>query len=164
MRLTNRLRWAALALAPAAISGVRGADADEPPTVANVLPSPPRGVHLGHDGRYRQDLCDHSLPFFCLSERLLPEDWLPGHLTGPRRGRHGHGDGHGTGRPPGRLPDPPALGGARRGCRNRRGCRLLVLTDSAAYRLNYGLPPMPRCPVGGTGGAPISRRPPASRR
>lgn len=41
----------------------------------------PHGISRGSDGRYYKDVCDHSLPFHCLSKRLLPETYRP--LDGP---------------------------------------------------------------------------------
>ena len=37
----------------------------------------PKGIHLGSNGRYYQDLCDHDQPRFCLTEKLLPEAFDP---------------------------------------------------------------------------------------
>ncbi len=65
-------RWCA-ALATVALAGVATprARASEPD------PLPP-GIHLGRGGRYTQDICDHTLPAYCLSRRLLPADFDPG--------------------------------------------------------------------------------------
>ncbi|HEX3344538.1 MAG TPA: hypothetical protein VHS09_08180, partial [Polyangiaceae bacterium] len=61
-----------------ALSGPARAD---DPTPARL----PFGISLGRDGRYYQDVCDHSIAFHCLSKRRLPETYRPP-LDGPFAG------------------------------------------------------------------------------
>ena len=83
MRAASR-RWlsrsCAVAFAPIAFVCVaKASHADAPSSVALEAAPLPHGVHLGRDGRYRQDLLgDRSQRFHRFLERLLPEDWLPG--------------------------------------------------------------------------------------
>ena len=46
------------------------------PALASPPVLPP-GIHLGSSGRYTQDVCDRTLPWYCLSRRLLPEGFEP---------------------------------------------------------------------------------------
>jgi MYXO-CTERM domain-containing protein len=64
-------------LAVASIVGV--ATLDTPALASDPPPSEdlPPGIHLGSSGRYTQDVCDRSLPSYCLSRRLLPEGFDP---------------------------------------------------------------------------------------
>ncbi|HEY3818884.1 MAG TPA: S8 family serine peptidase [Polyangiaceae bacterium] len=71
------LRRGLIALLATAALGVTGsARADEPSR--STLPP---GISVGRDGRYYQDVCDHSVAFHCLTKRLLPPTYRP--LDGP---------------------------------------------------------------------------------
>lgn len=66
--------WAAFAPLAALILGDGAAAAAEPPAGGIALP---HGIHLGRNGRYYQDQCDHDYRFPCLSKRLLPPTYRP---------------------------------------------------------------------------------------
>jgi hypothetical protein len=70
--------WFALLTVPMALLAEGSALADSPASPDGV--ELPHGIHLGNNGRYYQDVCDHDYRFHCLSKRLLPETFRP--LTG----------------------------------------------------------------------------------
>src|SRR5579871_314760 len=68
-RSMRRIRswWAAFLMAPAAlVTHASSAKAEE---------ALPKGVHLGIDGHYTVDVCDHDAAYHCFMQRQLPETW-----------------------------------------------------------------------------------------
>lgn len=70
-----RTGWAPLAIAIAFALAEGAAAASEPPSATSG--ALPHGVHLGHNGRYYQDACDHDYRVHCLTKRLLPGTYRP---------------------------------------------------------------------------------------
>lgn len=126
----------------------------------------PPGIHLGTSGRYTQDVCDHSLPSYCLSRRLLPEgfDPLVRPKTRPRRPLFGGQFCQAQGGPPGASSPAkgaltpadvvaayslPASSGA-----HGQIVAIIDMPDSSAfadlttYRAAFGLPTLPQCANG----------------
>src|SRR5580658_5721009 len=105
----------------------------------------PRGVHLGRDGRYRKDLCDHSQRRFCLGKRILPPEWKPGTPVPAAGGGQGGASGMGPQdiQTAYQIPAGTSAGG-----------KIVAILDSpdsnaysdlTAYRANYNLPTLPQC-------------------
>jgi hypothetical protein len=164
--MKHSARWCA-ALAIAALgTGYEGrARASDPAPL-------PAGIHLAPNGRYYQDVCDHSLPSYCLSRRLLPVDFDP-QVARPRKPRPLFGGqfcqpmqaGGGGASPPAGSMTPgdivaayalPASSGA-----HGQIVALIDMPDSAAfadlttYRAQFDLPALPRC----TSGLPDGKTP-----
>jgi hypothetical protein len=152
-------RWCA-PLAVAGLATVYGA-----PARASEPGPLPAGIHLAPNGRYYQDVCDHTLPSYCLSRRLLPVDFDPQDVP-PVKPRPLFGGqfclpmqtGQGDASPPPGAMTPsdivaayalPASSGA-----HGQIVALIDMPDSAAfadlatYRAAFGLPALPRCASG----------------
>jgi MYXO-CTERM domain-containing protein len=126
----------------------------------------PHGITLGQDGRYYQDVCDHSVRFHCLSKRLLPETFRP--LAG---GTGGGGDanlctcttanpcGGGTATAPKDSMAPANILAAYKIPSSSSAAGKIVAVidmpdanaqnDVNVYRKQFGIPALPACPGNG---------------
>ncbi len=143
-----------LIVVPVALLFARAASAQGP------VPALPQGIHLGVDGRYFEDVCDHSKPFFCLTERVLPADFDPSTYV---RGAHpafvpfAGGPPTGTG-----LPSNFAAAYHITSAIQATGglVTLIDLPDSHAladantYRTQFGIPAFTACTFPLTGSSP----------
>lgn len=158
--MRSRLGAVALAIASTTVPylAVDAGVAAAAPRLAAGRPRPgllPAGVHLGADGRYRVDVCDHSKALFCLTEQLMPEGWAPGQtLDHPTL----KPEVAGIGMAPAdllaayRVPSSAVAGG-----------KIVAVLDSPdsyafqdlnAYRSAYGLPALAECSGHPTGTSP----------
>jgi MYXO-CTERM domain-containing protein len=165
--------WAALALAPAVLlaDGVASAE----PLTDGVLDLP-HGIHLGRNGRYYEDVCDHAFAFPCQSRRLLPETYRPD-VARPANGNAGGqgsycagggGGGGATTVPAGAMTPANVLAAYSIPASSSAGGKIVALidmpdtnafTDMNVYRKAFNLPPLPQCTDNGglpspTGGTP----------
>jgi len=160
-------RWCAALVTVALAAALEPrADAAEPD------PLPP-GIHLGRAGRYTQDVCDHTLPAYCLSRRLLPVDFDPGTFVPERKPRARFGGQACVGMPAGgggAAPPPATLAPAdvvaayalpASSAAHGQIVAIIDMPDSTAfadlakYRAQFGLPSLPQCP----GGLPDGKTP-----
>ena len=170
-----RIGLLALVSAAATLSTTGAARADEP--AVNALP---HGISLGSDGRYYQDLCDHSLAYHCLARRRLPETYhpvpvAPVPLAGPFAGGGGNEcsctvnpcGGGGPSAPTGAMEPKDVLAAYKVPASSSAGGKIVAiidlpdanaLKDVNVYRKVYGIPALPACPGNGlpdpAGGTP----------
>ena len=164
-----RIGLLALVSAAATLSTTGPARADEP--VASALP---HGISLGSDGRYYQDMCDHSLAYHCLARRRLPATYDPVPLAGPFAGGGGNEcsctanpcGGGGPSAPSGAMEPKDMLAAYKVPASSSAGGKIVAiidlpdsnaLKDLNVYRKAYGIPALPACsgnglpdPAGGT--------------
>jgi MYXO-CTERM domain-containing protein len=103
------------------------------------------GIHLAASGRYLQDVCSHATDVFCLSERLLPADWVPGKPI-PQTG---------SATPTGMTPSDVLAAYAIPSSASAGGAVVAILdspdsqafADLTAYRSQFNLPAMNKCPL-----------------
>jgi hypothetical protein len=165
--MSRSTRWwpalAALSLAGPFESPARASEPD---------PLPP-GIHLGSSGRYTQDICDHSLPSYCLSRRLLPANFDPRLLPRAPRPRPQFGgmfcvpmqSGQaGTSPPPGSMTPADVVAAYALPASSAAHGQIVAvidMPDSAAfadlakYRAAFDLPALPQC----AGGLPDGKTP-----
>ena len=165
MTLRPGARWTAvIAVAGLGMSEARAHAAE---------PALPPGIHLGDNGRYYQDICDCSLPSFCLSRRLLPVDFDPQAVREPRKPRPLFGGqfcvpmqaGQGSSTPPAGAMTPADVVKAYSlpASTSAQGQIVAVIdmpdssafADLTAYRAAFGLPALPQC----AGGLPDGKTP-----
>jgi MYXO-CTERM domain-containing protein len=154
--------WAALALAPAILLADGAASAD--PLTAEALDLP-HGIHLGRNGRYYQDVCDHAYAFPCLAKRLLPETYAPP-IHRPLAGNAGGTGsycacgsmspcgGGGTSPPAGAMTPTNVLAAYQIPSSSSAGGKIVALIDMPdqnafsdvnVYRKAFGIPELPAC-------------------
>jgi len=156
----------ALVAAATALSTSGLARAEEPA----VTPLP-HGISLGWNGRYYQDVCDHSFAFHCLSRRLLPVTYRPPADPAPSPPPDpfaGGGQecsctsnpcgGGGPSAPSGPMTPKDVLAAYKVPASSSAGGQIVAildlpdanaLKDVNVYRKAYGIPALPACPGNG---------------
>jgi hypothetical protein len=81
--MLRRICRVGLVVVPFVLCAGRAASAAGPVQASGPLP---RGLQLGVNGRYYEDVCDHAAPFFCMSERVLPVHFDPSTYVRGARG------------------------------------------------------------------------------
>ncbi len=112
------------------------------------------GIHRLASGRYVQDVCDHGQARYCFSERLLPEGWTPDlqQISLPGTLAKTGSAGSASGMAPADIlaaydvPESTRANGAIVAILDSPDSN--AAKDLAAYRANYGLPPLPVCTSG----------------
>ncbi len=153
----------AVAIAAAAESHARAGEPDPWPA----------GLHRGPGGRYTQDVCDHALPSYCLSRRLLPEGFDPATAVAAWKPRPRFGGtfcvsmpgNQGGATPPAATMTPADVVAAyalpASSAAHGQIVALVDMPDSTAfadltkYRAQFGLPALPQC----AGGLPDGKTP-----
>ena len=124
----------------------------------------PRGIYRGQNGRYYEDVCDHSFRFHCLSKRLLPETYRP--LAGGGGNAGGYCDcgsmggcgGGGSSPPSGSMAPANVLGAYKVPPSSAAGGKIVAIVDMPdasaledlnVYRKAFGIAPLPQCPGSG---------------
>jgi len=124
----------------------------------------PKGVHIANDGRYHEEVCDHSAAHYCLAERVIADDVrsqvlrLRRPAVAPAFGGDfcaGQEGGLGDPAPPPTAMTPSdvlaAYDIAPSTSAQGRIVALVDMPDSTAfedlntYRKAYGIAPLPRC-------------------
>lgn len=168
-----RGRWSALALAPALILTGVDARATEPEPALSL----PRGIHLGKNGRYYQDQCDHSRHRHCMAMRLLPVTYVPDTGRSPDNGNAGPSGecacnnenpcgGGETAVPEGAMKPVDVLTNYKIPASSAANGKIVglvdfpdstALSDVNVYRKAFGIAPLPACPGNGL---PVAGGPP----
>jgi hypothetical protein len=157
MTLPNRALWALLALVPVGVLADRPAAAANPPG-STAVAALPHGIHLGRNGRYYEDVCDHDETFYCLAKRLLPPSYRPGDPT-PQKG----GGGTTTTPPSGTMAPADVLAAYSIPTSSAAGGKIVAiedmpyttaLADVNVYRTQFGIPPLTQCSGAPTGTSP----------
>ena len=160
MRFTRSL-WVALVAAQPVLFTGGTAQADGAPFPL------PHGIHLGKNGRFFGDVCDHRFARHCLSMRMLPASYRPGALR-PQAG-NGYCDcgtanpcGGGSAAPPPATMTPADVVAAYKLPASAKANGKIVaivdmpdataLSDLNVYRRAYGMAALPACT--GNGGLP----------
>src|ERR1019366_4642273 len=124
----------------------------------------PHGIYRGQNGRYYQDVCDHSFRFHCLSKRLLPETYRP--LAGGGGNAGGYCDcgtmggcgGGGSSPPMGAMAPANVLAAYQVPPSSSAGAKIVAIVDMPdanalkdlnVYRKAFGIAPLPQCPGNG---------------
>ncbi len=153
MAFGNRFLLAFFASAPCV--AIAGPAAAANHLARTALAPLPHGTHLGTNGRYTQDVCDHDKTSYCLARRLLPASWQPGAAV-QSAGTSGSPM-LGTMTPADVLAAysiPPSTSAAGRIVAIEDMPYTDALADLNVYRMQYGIPPLARCPGAPTGMSP----------
>jgi hypothetical protein len=156
-----------------AVAAVTLAGAAEPQARASEPALLPPGIHLGSGGRYMQDVCDHSLPSYCLSHRLLPVDFDPAAIVPAREPRPRFGGQFcvpmqtaqgGALPPPGSMTPADVVAAYALPASSAAHGQIVAVVDMpdstafadlTKYRAQFGLPALPWC----AGGLPDGKTP-----
>ncbi len=119
----------------------------QPPGPVFTPTSLPKGIRLRTDGRYVQDVCDHSLAHFCFAHRVLPPEYVP---FGPIPVLPQAG----TTPPTGALSPSDIQALYKIPASSSGNGRVVAIVDSPdshafsdlnGYRTGYGIPALPKC-------------------
>jgi hypothetical protein len=151
----GRVCQVGLVVVPVALFAGRAASAAGSVQASGPLPS---GLHLGVNGRYYEDVCDHAKPFFCLSERVLPVGFDPStYLRGARPALRPF-----AASPPANLGRPSDFAAAYHitsAVQQNGGLVTLIdmpdsqaMADGNIYRAQFGIPAFAQCtfPIAGS--------------
>jgi MYXO-CTERM domain-containing protein len=113
-----------------------------------------KGIHRTQRGRYLMDVCSHDKAPFCLTERLLPDDWNP-LLPVPKRAAAATPTGMAPADIVGayKIPDSAKANGKVVAVLDSPDSN--ALADMNAYRTQFGIAPLPAC----SGGKPTGSLP-----
>jgi hypothetical protein len=146
-----------LVVAPVALFTGHAASAAGPVQASGPF-SP--SLHMGVNGRYYEDVCDHAKPFFCLAERVLPLDFDPStYVRGMRSASRPLAEQPPTGT--GLPSDFTAAYHITSAMQDSGGLVTLVdlpdshaLADANAYRAQFSIPSFATCTFPITGASP----------
>jgi hypothetical protein len=112
----------------------------------------PHGVHLGKNGRYYKDACDHGASRYCFAQRMLPESYKPGDAIpfgGYKRDPDGSGSPVQGGMAPSDIQAAYTIPAS-----SKAGGQIVAIvdlpdstaySDLSTYRSQFGLPALPQC-------------------